>query len=79
MTVVKSKEIVFRVPVFFREKKKKKKKKTEHFSKYINFKIEMNPCSGKTAKLKDLFLIERDTVALMPSYINLNFLTSFEV
>ena len=78
MTVVKSKEIVFRVPVFF-EKKKKKKKKTEHFSKYINFKIEMNPCSGKTAKLKDLFLIERDTVALMPSYINLNFLTSFEV
>ena len=74
MTVVKSKEIVFRVPVFFREKKK-----TEHFSKYINFKIEMNPCSGKTAKLKDLFLIERDTVALMPSYINLNFLTSFEV
>ena len=78
MTVVKSKEIVFRVPVFFREKKKKKKK-PEHFSKYINFKIEMNPCSGKTAKLKDLFLIERDTVALMPSYINLNFLTSFEV
>ena len=76
MTVVKSKEIVFRVPVFFREKKKKK---TEHFSKYINFKIEMNPCSGKTAKLKDLFLIDRDTVALMPSYINLNFLTSFEV
>ena len=74
MTVVKSKEIVFRVPVFFREKKKK-----EHFSKYINFKNEMNPCSGKTAKLKDLFLIERDTVALMPSYINLNFLTSFEV
>ena len=75
MTVVKSKEIVFRLPVFFREKKKKK----ENFSKYINFKIEMNPCSGKTAKLKDLFLIERDTVALMPSYINLNFLTSFEV
>ena len=79
MTVVKSKEIVFRVPVFFREKNNNKKKKTEHFSKYINFKIEMNPCSGKTAKLKDLFLIERDTVALMPSYINLNFLTSFEV
>ena len=78
MTVVKSKDIVFRVPVFFREKKKKKKK-TEHFSKYINFKIEMNLCSGKTAKLKDLFPIERDTVALMPSYINLNFLTSFEV
>ena len=41
MTVVKSKEIVFRVPVFFREKKKKK----EHFSKYINFKIEMNLCN----------------------------------
>ena len=59
MTVVKSKEIVFRVPVFF-EKKKKKKKKTEHFSKYINIKIEMNLCSGKTAKLKDLFPIERD-------------------
>ena len=55
MTVVKSKEIVFRVPVFFREKKK-----TEHFSKYINIKIEMNLCSGKTAKLKDLFPIERD-------------------
>ena len=76
MTVVKSKEIVFVCQYFF---EKKKKKKTEHFSKYINFKIEMNPCSGKTAKLKDLFLIERDTVALMPSYINLNFLTSFEV
>ena len=56
MTVVKSKEIVFRVPVFFREKKKK----TEQFSKYINIKIEMNLCSGKTAKLKDLFPIERD-------------------
>ena len=36
------------------------KKKKEHFSKYINFKIEMNLCSGKTAKLKDLFPIERD-------------------
>ena len=59
MTVVKSKEIVFRVPVFFREKQNKKKK-TEHFSKYINIKIEMNLCSGKTAKLKDLFPIERD-------------------
>ena len=57
MTVVKSKEIVFRVPVFF---SKKKKKKTENFSKYINIKIEMNLCSGKTAKLKDLFPIERD-------------------
>ena len=59
MTVVKSKEIVFRALVFFREQKKTKKK-TEHFSKYINFKIEMNLCSGKTAKLKDLFPIERD-------------------
>ena len=59
MTVVKSKEIVFRVPVFFQEKNKNKKK-TEHFSKYINIKIEMNLCSGKTAKLKDLFPIERD-------------------
>ena len=57
MTVVKSKEIVFRVPVFFQEKKRKKK---EHFSKYINIKIEMNLCSGKTATLKDLFPIERD-------------------
>ena len=44
--------------IFF--EKKKKKKKTEHFSKYINIKIEMNLCSGKTAKLKDLFPIERD-------------------
>ena len=59
MTVVKSKEIVFRVPVFLREKKQQQKK-TEHFSKYINFKIEMNLCSGKTAKLKDLFPIEKD-------------------
>ena len=54
MTVVKSKEIVFRVPVFV------SKKKTEHFSKYINIKIEMNLCRGKTAKLKDLVPIERD-------------------
>ena len=59
MTVVKSKEIVFRVSVIF-EKRKKKKKKKKHFSKYINFKIEINLCSGKTAKLKDLFPIERD-------------------
>ena len=47
----------------FQEKKnktKQKKKKTEHFSKYINIKTEMNLCSGKTAKLKDLFPIERD-------------------
>ena len=62
MTVVKSKGIVFCVPVFFREKNKTKKqnKKKKHFSKYINIKIEMNLCSGKTAKLKDLFPIERD-------------------
>ena len=61
MTVVKSKGIVFCVPVFFREKNKtKKNKKKKHFSKYINIKIEMNLCSGKTAKLKDLFPIERD-------------------
>ena len=60
MTVVKSKEIIFRLPVFFYFFfEKKKKKKTEHFSKYINIKIEMNLCSGKTAKLKDLFPIER--------------------
>ena len=48
---------VFRVLVFF---SKKKKKKNEHFSKYINIKIEMNLCSGKTVNLKDLFPIERD-------------------
>ena len=36
------------------------KTKTEHFSKYINIKIEMDLCSGKTAKLKDLFPIETD-------------------
>ena len=63
MTVVKFKEIIFRVPVFFSKKKRKRKKKTkkkQHFSKYINIKIEMNLCSGKTAKLKDLFPIERD-------------------
>ena len=62
MTVVKSKDIIFRVPVFFSKKKEKEKKKTKkkHFSKNINIKIEMNLCSGKTAKLKDLFPIERD-------------------
>ena len=64
MTVVKFKEIVFRVPVFFsrkrRRRNKKKQQKTEHFSKYINIKIEMNLCSSKIAKLKDLFPIERD-------------------
>ena len=59
MTVVKSKEIIFRVPVFFFFEKKKKKKKIEHFSKYINIKIEMHLCSNKTAKLKDLFPTER--------------------
>ena len=68
MTVVKSKEIVFRVPELFCEKKnkqtnktnkqkKKKKKKKKPFSKYINIKM----CSGKTAKLKDLFPTERDS------------------
>ena len=71
MTVVKSKEIVFCVPVFFSKKKRKKK---EHFYKYINIKIEMNLCSGKTAKLKDLFPIERDC-GLNAQLLNLNFLT----
>ena len=48
--------------MFFERKKRKKKKKKEqnNFSKYINIKVEMNLCSGKTAKLKDLFPIERD-------------------
>ena len=52
MTVVKSKEIVFRVPVFFREKKqkknrkKKKTKKKKHrtffqIHKYQDIKIEI--------------------------------------
>ena len=54
MTVIKFKEIAFPVLVILMKKKKK------HFSKYINIKIEMNLCSGKTAKLKDLFPIERD-------------------
>ena len=38
MTVVKSKEMVFCMPVFFLKKKdnnNNKKKKTEHFSKYV--------------------------------------------
>ena len=74
MTVVKSKEIVFCVPVFFFEKKEKKK---EHFYKYINIKIEMTLYSGKTAKLKDLFPIERDC-GLNAQLLNLNFLTSFK-
>ena len=56
MTVVKSEEINFRVPVCF----SKNQKKTKYFSKYINIKIEMNLCSSKTAKLKDVFPIERD-------------------
>ena len=96
MTVVKSKEIVFCMPVCFskkktkknnnnnnkekknkktkqnkkqtnkqtkkkkKSKKEKKKNKKKHFSNYINIKIEMNLCSGKTIKLKDLFPIERD-------------------
>ena len=55
MTVVKFNDIAFRVLVIFL-----KKKKSEHFSKYINIKIELNLCNGKTAKLKDLFPIERD-------------------
>ena len=55
MTVVKSKKNCFPCASILFEKKKK-----EHFSKYINIKIEMNLCSGKTAKLKDLFPIERD-------------------
>ena len=58
MTVVKSKEIVFHVLDFFRNKKKERKK--DNFSKYINIKIEMNLCSGKTGKLKDLFPTEID-------------------
>ena len=64
MTVVKFKEIVFRVLVIFlknnTKQTNKKTQKKQHYSKYINIKIEMNLCSGKTAKLKDLFPIERD-------------------
>ena len=68
MTVVKFKEILFRVPVFFsKKKKKKKKKKTEHFSKYINIKIEMNLCSARQPNWK-IYSPLRETVALMPSY-----------
>ena len=69
MAVEKITEIVFRVLEIFLGKNK-------HFSIYITIKIEMNLCSGKTAKLKDLFPIERDC-GLMPSY-NLNILTSFK-
>ena len=54
MIVVKFKEIVFRVPVIFW------KKHNKIYFQFININIEMNLCSGKTAKLKDLFLIERD-------------------
>ena len=55
MTVVNFKEIVFRVLAIFLEKNKIK-----YFSKYMYIKIEMNLCSGKTAKLKYLFPTERD-------------------
>ena len=37
----------------------------------------MNLCSGKTAKLKDLFPIERD-FGLHAQLLSLNFLTSFK-
>ena len=57
MTVVKFKEIVFRVLVIFLEKAK-----YNIFSKYINIKIEMNLCSGKTVKLKICSPL-RETVA----------------
>ena len=70
MTVVKSKETVFRVPVIFSEKK-------QHFFKYINIKIEMNLCSGKTAKLKDLFPIQKDC-GLNAHLYQSEFLTSFK-
>ena len=53
MTVIKFKEIVFCVLVKFLGKDR-------IFSKYINIKVELNLCSGNTAKLKDLFPIERD-------------------
>ena len=43
-----------------KKKQQQQQQKTEHFSKCINIKIEMNLCSGKTAKLKDLFPTERD-------------------
>ena len=68
MTVVKSKENVFRVP---------EKKKKEHFFKYINIKIEMNLCSGKTAKLKDLFPIQKDC-GLNAQLYQSELLTSFK-
>ena len=74
MTVVKIQGNCFLCASIFFEKKKKKK---EHFYKYINIKIEMNLCSGKTAKLKDLFPIERDC-GLNAQLLNLNFLTSFK-
>ena len=55
MTVVKFKEIFLPCSSNFSGKSKIK-----YFSKYINIKMEMNLCSGKTAKLKDLFPIVRD-------------------
>ena len=57
--------------------KKKKKKNNNNFSKYINIKIEMSLCNGKRPNWK-LYSPLRETVALMPSYTNLNFLTSFK-
>ena len=41
-------------------KQTKNNKWQQHFSKYINIKVEMNLCSGKTTKLEDLLPIERD-------------------
>ena len=73
MTVVKIQGNCFLCASIFFEKKKKK----NIFYKYINIKIEMNLCSGKTAKLKDLFPIERDC-GLNAQLLNLNFLTSFK-
>ena len=82
MTVVNPRKLFSVCQYFFRKKKqqqkKNKHKKTEHFSKYINIKIEMNLCSGKTAKLKDLFPIERDCALINAQLLNLNFLTSFK-
>ena len=46
--------------MFWKKKQKKQTNNKKHFSKYINIKIEINLCSGKTVKLKDLFPIERD-------------------
>ena len=54
MTVIKSKEIVFCVPVSFL--------KTRTFYKDIDIKSEMNLCSGMTAKLADVSPL-KETVA----------------